>query len=306
MRILLLAGGWSSEREVSLRGARQISQALVERGHEVTLFDPAERFDSLIDTAKQHDAAFINMHGAPGEDGLVQAMLDRAGCPYQGSGPAGSFLALHKAAAKQLFRAHGLNTANWVYLPVHPGPLWQAPFPYPLFVKSNNGGSSLHSYRVEHDDALHAALNALFGSGQEVLVEPCLHGIELTCGVLGEQALPAVLINPGSGFFDYNSKYAANGAEELCPAPIPQDIERIVRYMALEAHHCLGLRGYSRADFILTTDGALFLLEVNTIPGMTATSLVPKEAAAIGLDFGDLVERLLELALAAPEKAGKR
>ncbi len=148
--------------------------------------------------------------------------------------------------------------------------------------------------------------NALFGSGQEVLVEPCLHGIELTCGVLGEQALPAVLINPGSGFFDYNSKYAANGAEELCPAPIPQDIERIVRYMALEAHRCLGLRGYSRADFILTTDGALFLLEVNTIPGMTATSLVPKEAAAIGLDFGDLVERLLELALAAPEKAGKR
>ena len=107
---------------------------LLHRLHEITLFDPAERFDSLVDTAKQHDAAFINMHGAPGEDGLVQAMLDRAGCPYQGSGPAGSFLALHKAAAKQLFRLHGLNTANWVYLPVHPGPLWQAPFPYPLFV----------------------------------------------------------------------------------------------------------------------------------------------------------------------------
>ena len=165
MHVLLLAGGWSSERDVSLRGAEQIEAALVACGHTVTRLDPARHFDQLYQTATQHDAAFINLHGSPGEDGLIQAILDRAGCPYQGSGPAASFLALHKAAAKQLFRAAGLLTADWIYLPRRPGPDWEPQLPYPLFVKANTGGSSLHLFRVAHAGELPAALDALFGAG---------------------------------------------------------------------------------------------------------------------------------------------
>jgi len=294
----LLAGGWSSEREVSLKGAEQIEAVLVTRGHAVTRMDPARHFDRLYQNAKRHDVAFINLHGAPGEDGLIQAVLDRAGCPYQGSGPAGSFLALHKAAAKQLFRAAGLQTADWIYLPRRPGPDWAPELPYPLFVKANTGGSSLHLFRVAHAGELPAALDALFGAGQEVLIEPAIPGRELTCGVLGEQALPPVLIVPKAEFFDYHNKYSVDGAQEICPAPLPEAITQAVQDAALAAHHALGLAGYSRSDFILRDDGQLFLLESNTLPGMTGTSLIPKEAAAIGLPFADLIERLLELALA--------
>jgi D-alanine-D-alanine ligase len=299
MNVLLLAGGWSQEREVSLNGAAQIKEALLSRGHTVTLFDPAEKFDHLLEVAAVHDVAFRNMHGAPGEDGLVQAMLERAGCPYQGSDAAGSFLALHKAAAKQLFRANGLNTADWIFLPTRPESGWRPHIDYPLFVKSNNGGSSVHAYSVNDERDLAATLDALFDAGQEVLIEPRIDGVELTCAVLGREALPPVLITPAGKFFDYHSKYAKDGALEQCPAPIAPQIDARVRHMALTAHNCLGLYGYSRSDFILTTDECLFILETNTIPGMTSTSLVPKEAAAIGLDFTGLVERLLELALAA-------
>ena len=306
MHVLLLAGGWSSEREVSLKGAEQIEAQLAARGHTVTRMDPARHFDRLYQAAKRHDVAFICLHGAPGEDGLIQAILDRAACPYQGAGPAGSFLALHKAAAKQLFRGAGLQTADWIYLPRRPGPDWVPELPYPLFVKANTGGSSLHLFRVAHAGELPAALDALFGAGEEVLIEPAISGRELTCGVLGEQALPPVLILPKAEFFDYHNKYAIDGAQEICPAPLPEAIIQSVQDSALAAHHALGLAGYSRSDFILRDDDQLFLLETNTLPGMTGTSLLPKEAAAIGLSFADLIERLLELALAQRGRSASR
>lgn len=300
MRILLLAGGWSGEREVSLRGAAFIEQALKSRGHSVTLLDPAIQFDRLLETARDHDVTFINLHGAPGEDGLIQALLERGGCAYQGAGPAGSFLALHKAAAKQVFRAAGLLTADWVYLPTRPDPGWVLPLPYPVFVKANNGGSSLNVFPVADAMELEAALNCLFDAGKEVLIESSLQGLEVTCGVLGDEALPPILIRSPSEFFDFKSKYAAvdaGGAQEICPAPLPKSIIQQIRANAVKAHRALGLDGYSRADFILTADQCLYILEVNTIPGMTATSLVPKEAAVIGLSFADVVERLLSMAL---------
>lgn len=140
MKILLIAGGWSTEREVSLNGARAMQEALAQRGHSVTFFDLLSGFDCLLETAAAHDFALINLHGAPGEDGLVQAMLERVGCPYQGSGPAGSFLALNKSAAKQIFRQAGLPTADWEFLPCAPEAGWQPRLPYPLFVKSNTAG----------------------------------------------------------------------------------------------------------------------------------------------------------------------
>ena len=239
MKVLLLAGGWSPEREVSLKGGEQIAAALKERGHSVTLCDPAKDFERLMDMAREHDAAFINLHGAPGEDGLVQAILDRVNCPYQGAGPAGSFLALHKAAARQIFRDAGLNIPDGVFLPRPPGPNWKP----------------------------------------------------------GEEALAPILVVSKGNYFDYHNKYAPDGAQEICPAPIAPEETAKVQDAALRAHHALGLKGYSRADFILQDDGTLYILEVNTTPGMTSTSLVPREAAVKGMSFADLVERLLELAL---------
>lgn len=298
MNILLIAGGWSPEREISLIGAAAIREALVRRGHRVTRYDLSDGFAPLLELAESHDAAFLNLHGAPGEDGLVQALLERTACPYQGSGPASSFLALHKSVAKTLFRRAGLSTPDWIFLPTRPSAGWEPHLPYPLFVKSDTGGSSLQLFRVNDRAELEHALDELFSLGQTVLIEPLIRGKEVTCGVLEREgrteALPPVLIVPKHEFFDYHDKYADAGDCEICPAPLPEDVVAEVQRRALEAHHCLGLAGYSRTDFILGEDGELYVLEVNTLPGMTPASLVPKEAAALGMEFGELLEILLE------------
>ncbi len=301
MRVLLLTGGWSSEREVSLKGAEQIAVALRSLQHQVTVADLSNEFVNLPALAANHDVAFINLHGTPGEDGLVQAMLDKLGLPYQGSDPAGSFLALNKAASKILLRHAKLPTPDWHFLPTMPSDDWSPKLSFPLFVKSNTGGSSLHLFRVENKEELHNALESIFAQGQEVLIEPLVEGQEVTCGVLGDganlKALPPVLIVPKTSFFDYQQKYTANGAEEICPAPLPEAIVQNIQQMAIAAHETLGLFGYSRTDFIVRQDGALFILETNTLPGMTNASLIPKEAAAIGIAYPDFVEMLLHMAM---------
>ncbi len=298
MKILLIAGGWSSEREISLRGAEGIRAALLQRGHHVTFFDLRDSFDSLTVTAKEHDFAFIILHGQPGEDGLVQALLDRAGCPYQGSGPAGSFLALHKASAKQIFRSLDLPTAKWEFLPVPPDKDWEPSLTYPIFAKSNTGGSSLHLGKATNKAELDRLITEIFAAGDCVLLEEALEGREVTCGVLGDTPLPPVLIEPVMGaYFDYESKYQSGGAREICPAPVDAAITSRVQGLALACHKALGLRGLSRTDFILGPDNSLHILEVNTIPGMTTASLVPKEAKALGLELGDLLEKLIAFGL---------
>ncbi|MBF0480290.1 MAG: D-alanine--D-alanine ligase [Desulfovibrionaceae bacterium] len=299
MRILLIAGGWSSEREVSLAGAGQIAKALTKLGHEVEPFDPACRFDELTSRALESDFCFINLHGSPGEDGLIQALLDAARVPYQGSGPAGSFLALHKAAAKQIFARRDLPTPEWEFLPKPPKPGWTPRFDPPWFVKPNLGGSSLGMSLVQTPDDLFNALTLVFQSGETALIERVCAGPEVTCGVLGDAALPLVLIQtPEShAFFDYEAKYSDHGAREICPAPIDEQTTAHVQSLSRRAHDALGLSGYSRADFILTENGPM-LLEVNTLPGMTAASLIPKEAAAIGMSFEELIAELIKLGLA--------
>lgn len=179
MRILLIAGGWSTEREISLRGAENIAKTLRERGHHVTPFDPANELHTLLQAAAEHDAAFINLHGAPGEDGLIQAMLDHARLPYQGAGPAASFLALHKSAAKQLFRAAGLLTPDWEFLPVPPTEHHRPRLVYPFFVKSDTGGSSLRLARVTDEQSLYATLREIFNAGEEALLEEAVEGREV-------------------------------------------------------------------------------------------------------------------------------
>lgn len=333
MRVLLIAGGWSSERAVSLSGAKVLHESLLRLGHQVTFYDPASpsaevlkaafskeaeavaearsadfqgplqgafpgALTGLLELAQQHDFAFINLHGSPGEDGLIQAMLESAGCPYQGSGAQASFLALHKVASKHIFRKAGLLTPDWEFLTARPETGWRSSLTYPLFVKANNGGSSLHLHRVERPEKLPAVLDEIFDAGAEALLEPLIVGKEVTCAVLGEEALPPILIEPVLGdFFDYESKYRVGGAREICPAPLAPEILLKIQKDALLAHKALGLKGYSRADFILTPVGQAFLLEVNTLPGMTSTSLLPQAAAAAGISFDQLIARLIELGL---------
>lgn len=300
MNILLIVGGWSTEREISIAGGKNIRPALESLGHTVTVFDLKTSFNDLLTAASAHDFAFLNLHGAPGEDGLVQAMLDAIGCPYQGSGPAGSFLALNKAAAKQVFRKVGLPTADWEFLPQAPEPAWQPKGNYPYFVKSNTGGSSLRLGHVSNRAELDQILGEIFAANDSALIEPEILGREITCGILGDEPLPPILIEPVAGeFFDHTSKYAKGGAREICPAPITPEQTETAQALALKAHKAVGLSGYSRADFILSPDGKFTLLEVNTLPGMTSTSLVPQEAAQIGLDFPALLQRLIDLGLAA-------
>ncbi len=296
MRILLIAGGWSGEREVSLSGAKAIHLSLEKLGHEVISFDPRDELPLLPQKAKKVDFAFINLHGSPGEDGLIQAMLDAVGCPYQGSGPGGSLLALNKTCAKILFKEADIPTPAWEFLPVVPEDNWRTSLSYPIVVKPNSGGSSIDIEIVKDHFSLRQAMKTIFSRGEEVLLEEKIEGKEITCGVLGENPLPPVLIEPTASFFDYHSKYTAGAAREICPAPIPEELTSRLQQTALHCHKVLGLEGYSRTDFIVKEE-EFFVLEVNTLPGMTATSLLPQEAAAVGYSFEKLLSALIELGL---------
>ncbi len=298
MHILLIAGGWSGEREVALSGARQIEKGLLALGHTVAHFDPARDLRGLYDATRDQDFAFINLHGSPGEDGLVQCLLERIGLPYQGSDSRASLLALNKAVSKQLFEDAELSTPEWEFVPACHVAEWRPLLPFPLVVKPNTGGSSLGVGILSSEQELEAYLAQPEIAGQDLLAEVLIQGLELTCGVLEGETLPPILIRPRHGeFFDYESKYVAGATEEICPAPISEELTTRLQAMARAAHDALGLCDYSRADFMLATDGTPYLLEVNTLPGMTATSLLPQEAQAVGLSFEQLLARLIELGL---------
>ncbi len=299
MRILLIAGGWSSEREVSLMGAEAIHRALRELGHEVIFFDLAKDLKELPQKAREVDFAFINLHGSPGEDGLVQAMLEQVGCPYQGSGPGPSLIALNKVFTKILFEDNNILTPPWEFVPIMPESDWDMKLKFPVVIKPNQGGSSVDIEIIEDKDNLIRAIKNILNKGDSVLIEEKIDGMEITCGVLGEKSLPPVLIEPGpkSVFFDYYSKYTKGAAKEICPAPISSALTEKIMEQALKCHKILGLSGYSRTDFIVTKNEEIFALETNTIPGMTSTSLLPQEAAEIGIDFKGLINKLIEFGM---------
>ncbi len=295
MRVLLIAGGWSKEREVSLSGALEIQKALEHLGHEIIFLDLSPDYAHLVKLAGKAEVVFINLHGCPGEDGSIQALLDDVGIPYQGSGPRGSFLALNKAVSKQIFNNHSLPTpeGSLVFAGANAG---EIPEP-PVICKPNLGGSSLDMHIFMAEEKLNKHLLLLPGN-QEFIVEKFIKGREISCAVLDDTALAPILIKPRKGnFFDYRSKYDPDGAEELCPAPIGPKLIQKVRNLALKAHRILGLRHYSRTDFMLDDTDNLFILEINTLPGMTRTSLVPMAAREAGLEFADLIAKLLALAL---------
>ena len=305
IRLALIAGGKSDEREVSLKGASGVAAALDAEKYQVRRYDPATDLARLAEDADQLDAAFILLHGLFGEDGTIQGFLDLLNIPYQGAGVLGSATAMDKNLAKILYRAAGLPVAPWLMAAKadldDPGRLL-CEVRLPLVVKPVRQGSSIGMSIVRSEEELAPALQLAFAHDDQVMVEAYIQGRELTVAVLGNedlQALPLIEIIPDSryAFFNYEAKYQPGATREVCPAEVEEAIRVQAQEYALRAHRCLGLRGYSRTDMMLTSDHKLYLLETNTIPGMTPTSLFPQAAAAAGYPFPALLDKLIELAL---------
>ena len=302
--VALLSGGISSEREVSLNSGNQVFDALDKDKYQVVRYDPKTDIARLVADAGAIDVALVILHGPYGEDGTVQGLLDLLGIPYQGAGVLGSAAAMNKLAAKRLYAQCGLPQPSYVVVEDKSGfdpEACLAAIGLPLVVKPVAAGSRVGMTIVRDAAALKPAVEAAFEFDRQVLVEAFIDGVEVTGGVIGNdsvEALPLIEIIPGEGheFFDYAAKYTPGATEEICPARIDEAMTEKAQRYAVQAHKALFCRGYSRTDMILK-DGELYVLETNTIPGMTQTSLFPQAAAAAGLDFTRLLDRLIELAL---------
>jgi len=305
LRIALLAGGKSGEREVSLKGAAEVARALDPVKYSVRRYDPATDLEKLVQDADSIDAAFILLHGPLGEDGTMQGFLDLLEIPYQGSGVLGSAIAMDKNLAKILYRNSGVRVPDWVMVTrencADIGRILET-LSLPLVIKPSSQGSSLGMSIARTEETLRAGIRQALHYDRNVMVEEFVVGREITGGVLGNSeliALPLVEVIPGDKyeFFDYEAKYQPGATEEICPADFNAEITARAQEYALTAHRALHLRGYSRTDMIVDGNGTLYVLETNTIPGMTPTSLLPQAAAAAGLSFSALLDRLLELAV---------
>jgi len=336
MKITVLMGGTSSERDVSLASGLRIAGALRERGHEVVTLDtargtltPKEEKQMLskgnvvkkeppsreelarmatetlpqmlraLPALKDADVVFMGLHGGYGEDGTIQALLDMAGICYTGSGHMASAVAMDKDLSKHLFRRAGVQTANWSMARREEPPEDQLRgLGLPVVVKPSKQGSTVGLSIVKRREELDAAIAEAFLYDDEVMLEQFVAGRELTVGILGADALPVGEIIPKHEIYDYECKYTPGMAEEVFPAHISSDRAREAQELARRAFQALKLRGCARIDFRMTEDGSLFCLEANTLPGMTQTSLIPQAAAAAGISFPELCERIAMLATA--------
>lgn len=303
MRIALLLGGPSSEREVSLKTGAAVARVLEEEGLDVVKVDVGEDLDELVDALnriKPH-VVFIALHGRFGEDGVIQGVLEYMGIPYTGSGVMASALAMNKVASKRLFSYHGIPVPRYSVFRREgwtlPGEVPLDSLNYPLVVKPAAEGSTIGVSLVKEEGELESAIQRAYDYGDTVLVEEYIEGRELTVGILGDEPLPVVEIVPKGGFYDYKAKYTPGMTRYEVPAQLSQETFIITQRMALLAHRALGCKDVSRVDFRLSLDGTPYALEVNTIPGMTETSLLPKAAKAAGISFRELVLRILESAL---------
>ena len=305
LRVALLAGGKSGEREVSLNGAKGVAEALDSEKFEVRQYDPATDLGALVADASGIDFAFILLHGLLGEDGTVQGLLELLGIPYQGSGVLGSALAMDKNLAKEIYRLHGLPVADWEMVDERGGSMTAELIErlgLPLVVKPLCQGSSIGMTIAHTIEELDRGIMVALAHDSRVMVEQFIAGREITAGVLGNDvpvALPLIEIIPGEeyAFFDYTAKYKPGATREICPAALDEGLAARAQQYGVAAHRALQLRGYSRTDMILTKEGKFVLLETNTIPGMTATSLFPQAAAAYGFPFPALLETLIELGM---------
>ena len=344
MKIVVLAGGLSTERAVSLVTGTSVCRALRENGHKAilvdlflgledvpadleTLFDApdglcpeakievtapdlkavrASRKDqsnklfgpNVLEICGLADIVFLGLHGQDGEDGRVQATFDLLDIKYTGGGYLASGLAMDKSMTKRMMDSAGIPTAPWRDIPSYTEtdiPALAEELEVPCAVKVVNGGSSIGVALPDTKEDLEAALREMLRYGSHVIVEKKIYGRELTIAVLGDRALPAVEIVPAEKEFDYIAKYQTGGAQEICPAPITAEQQETMGAFALKLHHTLGLEVYSRTDFLLDEDGKFWCLEVNSLPGMTSASLVPKEAAAAGMTYNELCEEIVQL-----------
>lgn len=332
LKVLVLAGGRSAERDVSLATGAAVGTALVERGAEVFALDPGisprviewtsqmakEQIgttppegltgssptiapnDLSLSDLKNLDLVFIALHGGDGENGRLQALLDMAGIRYTGSGMLASALAMDKHASKRIFVAEGIPTPEWRMLYAPDDLEYEEAVEAlgtPLIVKPNAQGSTVGLTLVEKKTQWGDAIAEAFRWDSSVMIEQFIDGKELTVGVVGEMALPVVEIRPKHLLYDYECKYTDGMCEYLCPAPITPAQTRACQEQGVEAFRALGCRGYARTDFRMDNEGHMYCLEVNTLPGMTSHSLVPKGAKAAGIDFPELVARICRLAL---------
>ena len=340
MKIVVLAGGISTERDVSLSSGTGIYKALKEKGHQTILVDVflgytgdmsedvfaldkdwaadmrgvsteisdiseilAMRPDykknffgpNVIELCQQADVVFMALHGAEGENGKIQAYFDLMGIRYTGTTHVSSAIAMDKSIAKELFRQNGIPTPEGIHLKKQECDPKTVPFP--LVVKCCNGGSSVGTFIVEKQEDYEAAKVEAFGYDEEIIIEQYIKGREFSVGVIDGKALPVIEIAPISGFYDYKNKYQAGSTVETCPAELSEALTKRMQGYAEDVFKALRLRNYARMDFMLAQDGSMYCLEANTLPGMTPTSLLPQEAQAIGVSYGDLCEWLIEISL---------
>ncbi|MFC4022917.1 D-alanine--D-alanine ligase [Oceanobacillus longus] len=307
MKIAVLYGGVSGEREVSLSSGKGIINALTDKGHEVIGIDfNPDHLEEIINL--NADLVFIGLHGKYGEDGRIQGLLDMLHIPYVGSGVLASALAMDKAKAKQVFRMNNIPLAKSEVFGISSATSTEDivneinnEFKPPFVIKPNKEGSTLGLTIVTDTDQVGEALNNAAASDDTILVEDFIKGRELTVAVMGgkgeEEALPIIEIIPKNGFYDYESKYAPGGSEHIVPAVIDEETTRKIQSYAILAHQSLGCETYSRVDFILSEDNLPVILEVNTLPGMTPTSLFPDAANSIGIKYDDMIEKFVSLTM---------
>jgi D-alanine-D-alanine ligase len=294
-KVVVLMGGSSAEREVSLQSGAGVLRALRAKGVDATPFDPAT--DALSDL-KQYDRAFIALHGHHGEDGTIQGALELMGIPYTGPGVMASALGMDKFRTKLLWQAAGLPVPEGLLLDAASDfAAVEAQLGLPIFVKPVRDGSSVGVTRVAERGQLRAAHARAAHYDSMVMAEAAVTGGgEYTVAILGDAALPIVRIEPATAFYDYEAKYLRDDTRYTCPADLPPDLSAEIQAAALRAFHLLGGCGWSRVDFLMDAAGRYFFLEINTAPGMTAHSLVPVAARAAGIAYEDLVLRVLALA----------
>jgi len=343
LKILVLMGGTSAERDVSLASGEAIVMALKEAGHQVLALDTAKDQNLLSDDGKylpggvkekppdvtelerkskqlaleaihsfdfsEVDVVFLALHGGQGEDGTIQALLDLTGKPYTGSGVLASALCMDKAMSKKMFEREGILTPEWFSLqnpelsdPAVISERIDKGLGFPCVVKPNNQGSTVGLTVVTEKQDLRKALECAREYSSQIMIERYIPERELTVGVLGNMALPVVEIIPEHGIYDYECKYTHGKSRYLCPAEISKEKTKEIQAIGLKAFKALGCEGYARVDFRYGEDERFYCLEVNTLPGMTSMSLVPKAAKALGIDFPELVDRIARLALKKRQK----